>query len=89
MRHGHPTQSNGSDSGPYRTLYGAVWSTSVGGQPSGTSTADSAYSSVSLPLHTDMTYHATPPGAPRQRPRRLGVATTNVGGSHGRGATPG
>uniref|UniRef100_A0A7S3WEI0 Uncharacterized protein n=1 Tax=Emiliania huxleyi TaxID=2903 RepID=A0A7S3WEI0_EMIHU len=65
VRHGHPTQSNGSDSGPYRTLYGAVWSTSVGGQPSGTSTADSAYSSVSLPLHTDMTYHATPPGAPR------------------------
>ena len=65
MRHVHPTQSNGSDSGPYRTLYGAVWSTSVGGQPSGTSTADSAYSSVSLPLHTDMTYHATPPGAPR------------------------
>mmetsp|Transcript_49967 Transcript_49967/g.161899 ORF Transcript_49967/g.161899 Transcript_49967/m.161899 type:complete len:416 (+) Transcript_49967:69-1316(+) len=62
VRHGHPTQSNGSDSGPYRTLYGAVWSTSIGGQPSGTSTADSAYSSASLPLHTDMTYHATPPG---------------------------
>jgi hypothetical protein len=48
--------------GPLRTLYGTVWSTTSGGQPEGTSVADSAYGIESLPLHTDMTYHRDPPG---------------------------
>jgi alpha-ketoglutarate-dependent taurine dioxygenase len=33
-----------------------------GGQPEGTSIADSAYGIEGLPLHTDMTYHRDPPG---------------------------
>lgn len=48
--------------GPLRTLYGTVWSTTSGGQPEGTSVADSAYGIEGLPLHTDMTYHRDPPG---------------------------
>lgn len=59
---------------PLHTLYGSgVWSTSLhssfyaddGGECDGgssASTADSAYGSTSLPLHTDMTYLSTPPG---------------------------
>jgi alpha-ketoglutarate-dependent taurine dioxygenase len=43
-------------------LYGTVWSTTSGGQPEGTSIADSAYGIEGLPLHTDMTYHRDPPG---------------------------
>jgi hypothetical protein len=53
--------SRGTD-GPLRTLYGTVWSTTSGGQPEGTSIADSAYGIEGLPLHTDMTYHRDPPG---------------------------
>jgi len=53
--------SNGTD-GPMRTLYGNVWSTSSEGMPAGGSVADSAYGEESLPLHTDMTYLANPPG---------------------------
>jgi hypothetical protein len=48
--------------GPLRTLYGTVWWTTSGGQPEGTSVADSAYGIEGLPLHTDMTYHRDPPG---------------------------
>jgi alpha-ketoglutarate-dependent taurine dioxygenase len=48
--------------GPMRTLYGTVWSTSSSAQPIGTSVADSAYGSDGLPLHTDFTYQADPPG---------------------------
>lgn len=48
--------------GPMRTLYGSVWATSSGSQPDGTSVADSAYGSDGLPLHTDFTYQADPPG---------------------------
>jgi alpha-ketoglutarate-dependent taurine dioxygenase len=61
---GHPTSeaSNGVNNGPLKTLYGEVWHTSVAAQSQGTSTADSAYTSDSLPLHTDMAYHSTPPG---------------------------
>jgi len=59
---------------PQQTLYGAgVWSTSslssfhdddnsISLSSSCSSTADSAYGNTSLPLHTDMTYMATPPG---------------------------
>jgi alpha-ketoglutarate-dependent taurine dioxygenase len=58
---------------PLQTLYGrGVWSTSSyssfynsddsDGQVNAASTADSAYGSTSLPLHTDMTYMSTPPG---------------------------
>ena len=52
---------HGTD-GPLRTLYGTVWSTSSAGQKSGASVADSAYGQDGLPLHTDMTYLADPPG---------------------------
>jgi len=52
---------HGTD-GPLRTLYGYVWSTSSSSQEDGTSKADSAYGSGSLPLHTDMTYMRDPPG---------------------------
>jgi hypothetical protein len=48
--------------GPMRTLYGSVWATSSAAQPVGTSVADSAYGSDGLPLHTDFTYQANPPG---------------------------
>jgi trimethyllysine dioxygenase len=51
--------------GPLRTLYGTVWSTTSSGphgQAGGTSVADSAYSNLGLPLHTDMTYLRDPPG---------------------------
>ncbi|KAL7429936.1 hypothetical protein ACHAXM_001934 [Skeletonema potamos] len=59
---------------PLQTLYGrGVWSTSsyssfyntddTDSQVNGASTADSAYGSTSLPLHTDMTYISNPPGA--------------------------
>jgi len=62
---------------PLQTLYGSgVWSTSsqssfydnvnedsaAGNNSTSASTADSAYGSTSLPLHTDMTYLSTPPG---------------------------
>ena len=56
---------------PLQTLYGSgVWSTSSessfydddSGASGSASTADSAYGSTSLPLHTDMTYMKTPPG---------------------------
>jgi len=62
---------------PLQTLYGSgVWSTSSQSSfydnnanedeaseiSSSASTADSAYGSTSLPLHTDMTYLSTPPG---------------------------
>ncbi len=50
------------DHGPMRTLYGEIWSTSSSAQSAGASTADSAYTSLSLPLHTDMTYMKCPPG---------------------------
>lgn len=53
--------THGTD-GPLRTLYGSVWSTSSSSQEDGTSKADSAYGSGSLPLHTDMTYMRDPPG---------------------------
>uniref|UniRef100_A0A7S4JV88 TauD/TfdA-like domain-containing protein n=1 Tax=Odontella aurita TaxID=265563 RepID=A0A7S4JV88_9STRA len=43
-------------------MYGAVWSTSSSNAAPGTSTADSAYGSGALPLHTDMTYLRDPPG---------------------------
>lgn len=52
---------HGTD-GPLRTLYGTVWSTTSSGQSDGASVADSSYGSGSLPLHTDMTYLADPPG---------------------------
>ena len=52
---------HGTD-GPFRTLYGSVWSTSSASQEDGTSKADSAYGSDGLPLHTDMTYLRDPPG---------------------------
>lgn len=56
---------------PLQTLYGAgVWSTSClssfygsGRATTSASTADSAYGTTSLPLHTDMTYIHNPPGA--------------------------
>jgi len=48
--------------GPYRTLYGSVWSTSSRHQVEGTSIADSAYGTDGLPLHTDFTYVRDPPG---------------------------
>ena len=53
-----------STTGPLKTLYGSTWATTVGSdvQGSGASTADSAYSQDSLPLHTDNTYFKTPPG---------------------------
>ena len=53
-----------SNSGPMKTLYGTTWSTSTSSslQGSSTSTADSAYTSLPLPLHTDMTYFHSPPG---------------------------
>ena len=41
---------------------GAKFGESVAGSTSSASTADSAYGSTSLPLHTDMTYLSTPPG---------------------------
>mmetsp|Transcript_15972 Transcript_15972/g.26190 ORF Transcript_15972/g.26190 Transcript_15972/m.26190 type:complete len:511 (+) Transcript_15972:88-1620(+) len=58
---------------PLQTLYGSgVWSTSSyssfynsdgsDGDAKVGSTADSAYGSTSLPLHTDMTYISNPPG---------------------------
>lgn len=56
---------------PLQTLYGpGVWSTSskstfyneADADGNSASTADSAYGSTSLPLHTDMTYMASPPG---------------------------
>lgn len=52
---------HGTD-GPLRTLYGTVWATSSASQAAGSSTADSAYGTEGLPLHTDMTYHRDPPG---------------------------
>jgi hypothetical protein len=48
--------------GPFRTLYGSIWSTNSEMQQEGFSTADSAYSDEALPLHTDMTYYRDPPG---------------------------
>lgn len=59
---------------PLQTLYGSgVWSTSSSSsfynndngdnENEASSTADSAYGATSLPLHTDMTYMANPPGA--------------------------
>jgi len=53
-----------STSGPLRTLYGSTWATTTNSsvQSDSASTADSAYSQDSLPLHTDNTYFKTPPG---------------------------
>jgi hypothetical protein len=48
--------------GPQRTLYGSIWSTQSSAMADHVSTADSAYTSHALPLHTDMTYHRDPPG---------------------------
>ena len=49
--------------GPQTTLYGSVWSTKLDAyMEEGSSTADSAYSNIALPLHTDMTYYREPPG---------------------------
>lgn len=59
--HRHIVLPHGTD-GPLRTLYGTVWSTRADTQAAGASTADSAYSNAALPLHTDMTYYAHPPG---------------------------
>ena len=52
-----------SNSGPQKTLFGSTWSTTAtsGMQGQGTSTADSAYTSDSLPLHNDMCYFHSPP----------------------------
>ena len=48
---------------PLQTLYASIWSTkSDVYDEEGGSTADSAYSSDALPLHTDMTYYKEPPG---------------------------
>jgi len=56
-----PILPNATD-GPFRTLYGSIWSTNAEVQDEGFSTADSAYSNEALPLHTDMTYYRDPPG---------------------------
>ena len=48
--------------GPYRNLYGSIWSTNSTHMVEGTSVADSAYTSEALPVHTDMTYYQHPPG---------------------------
>ena len=48
--------------GPFRTLYGNVWSTSIDDMTGGASVADSAYTNEALPLHTDMGYYRDPPG---------------------------
>ena len=56
-----PCLSDAAD-GPYRTLFGGVWSTNTSQMTEGTSTADSAYGNDALPLHTDMTYYRDPPG---------------------------
>jgi hypothetical protein len=56
-----PILPNATD-GPFRTMYGSIWSTNAEMQQEGLSTADSAYSNEALPLHTDMTYYRDPPG---------------------------
>ncbi len=48
--------------GPTRTMYGSIWSTNAANMQSGASTADSAYTTLALPQHTDMTYLRDPPG---------------------------
>jgi hypothetical protein len=48
--------------GPFRTLYGVIWSTHSSHMPDGVSLADSSYGNGALPLHTDMTYYRDPPG---------------------------
>jgi len=52
---------NGTD-GPQKTLYGNIWSTHSSQMAAGTSTADTAYGTEALPLHTDMGYYREPPG---------------------------
>jgi len=52
---------NGTD-GPQKTLYGNIWSTHSSQMAVGTSTADTAYGTDALPLHTDMGYYRDPPG---------------------------
>ena len=56
-----PILPNATD-GPFRTLYGGIWSTHSTEMPEGVSVADSAYGNEALPLHTDMTYYRDPPG---------------------------
>jgi len=56
-----PILPNATD-GPFRTLYGGIWSTHSTDMPEGVSVADSAYGNEALPLHTDMTYYRDPPG---------------------------
>jgi alpha-ketoglutarate-dependent taurine dioxygenase len=65
-RQGNRTQVTlpyGTD-GPLQTLYSTVWSTTIEStvQGNGSSYADSAYTNDALPLHTDLTYHLSPPG---------------------------
>ena len=48
--------------GPSRTMYGSIWSTNPIHAQSGASTADSAFTTLALPQHTDMTYLRDPPG---------------------------
>ena len=48
--------------GPLPNLYGKLWSTVTSDSAPGASVADSAYTSDALPVHTDMTYYAHPPG---------------------------
>lgn len=55
------TIPHGTD-GPMKTLFGKVWSTNAADQDEGASTADSAYGTEGLLLHTDMTYYRDPPG---------------------------
>ena len=79
---------NGTD-GPQRTLYGTIWSTSTSNSndnnhtipTDGSSTSDSAYGNGALPLHTDLTYHLTPPGL--QIFAMVHPAAVTVGGGGG------
>lgn len=52
---------DGTD-GPQKTMYGNIWSTHSSKMAVGTSTADTAYGTEALPLHTDMAYYRDPPG---------------------------
>lgn len=67
-RHGQNNFTSSSEylpsamEGPFRTLYGVIWSTHSANMPEGVSLADSSYGNGALPLHTDMTYYRDPPG---------------------------
>lgn len=52
---------NGTD-GPQKTMFGNIWSTHSSQMAVGTSTADTAYGTEALPLHTDCGYYRDPPG---------------------------